>query len=120
MNEKYTLQVLELKLTASLELLEQIATEQKTLSYEKSLAKMPEWITLEKAHELKGGGALNSYKSNRFLQPCCGQNARFVCGRKSWHKTDVIEWLEITDSKLKSYAEKFGVKIPKTYEKRSK
>ena len=81
---------------------------------------LPEWVTLDTACKLKGGGALETYRAKLFLQPCCGTNAQYVCGRKSWHKQDVIEWLSVTDHSLKAYAEKYGVTIPANYAERSK
>jgi hypothetical protein len=80
---------------------------------------LPEWITLEKAVALKGGGTLSSYRNKLFLQPCCGTNARLQAGRRVWNKADILEWLKITDFELKAYAEKWKVKIPEIYKKRS-
>ncbi len=120
MREKFILEVIDAKTSAMLEIVEKIEEEQKNLSYEKSLNALPEWVNLEMAHKLKGGGALGTFKKMQCLQPCCGTNSKIVCGRKSWNKRDVIEWLSITDHDLKNYAERFGVTIPKTFEKRSK
>jgi hypothetical protein len=80
---------------------------------------LPEWITLELAVQLKGGGTLGSYKNDLYIQPCCGTNSRIIAGRKCWNYKDVIEWLEITDSDLKQYAEKWRVKLPEKYMRRS-
>ncbi|MGP1522648.1 MAG: hypothetical protein ACTTKC_05025 [Treponema sp.] len=118
MNEKeYHFQVLDLKISQAIALIK----ENREIEAKKDFAdKLPEWITLETAVKLKGGGALETYKTSLFLQPCCGTNSASVCGRKSWKKSDVIEWLEITDHTLKSYADRFGVTIPAHYVKRSK
>jgi len=82
-------------------------------------ADVPAWVTIEVAVKLKGGGALSSYKNDLYLQPCCGTNYKLQSGRKCWHYKDVIEWLEITDSDLKQYAEKWRVKLPEKYLRRS-
>ncbi|WP_461255783.1 hypothetical protein [Treponema sp. R80B11-R83G3] len=80
---------------------------------------IPEWLTLEAAVKLKGGGALASYKNDLILQPCCGTNSKLIGGRKCWHKNNVIDWLNISDSDLKAYAEKWKVKLPEKYLRRS-
>jgi len=82
-------------------------------------AELPEWVTLELAVQLKGGGAIGSYKNDLYIQPCCGVNSKLIAGRKCWNYKDVIEWLEITDSDLKKYAEKWRVKLPEKYLRRS-
>ncbi|MCL2380480.1 MAG: hypothetical protein FWC64_02670 [Treponema sp.] len=41
---------------------------------------LPEWVTLEQAALVKGGPALNTYKAQSFLRPCCGRNFRSVGG----------------------------------------
>lgn len=118
MNEKdYQLQVLDLKISQAIALIK----ENRELEEQKDFFNnLPEWVTLDTACKLKGGGALETYRAKLFLQPCCGTNAQYVCGRKSWHKQDVIEWLSVTDHSLKVYAEKYGVTIPANYAKRSK
>jgi hypothetical protein len=80
---------------------------------------LPEWVTLEKAVALKGGGTLNTYRQKLFLQPCCGMNYRLVSGRRCWRREDIIEWLSISDESLKGYAGRFAVSLPKNYEQRS-
>jgi hypothetical protein len=80
---------------------------------------LPEWINIDLAVKLKGGCALETIKTKLFLQPCCGTNYKTIEGRKCWRKNDVIVWIDIDDSGLKSYAEKYGVSIPENYEKRS-
>lgn len=64
---------------------------------------LPEWITLEQAAALKGGGALNTYKRNARLQPQCGIREGTVSGRKVWRKSTVEEWLNITDDQIDEY-----------------
>ena len=90
-----------------------------TVTTKSKYADVPAWVTLEAAVKLKGGGALASYKNDLILQPCCGTNSKLIGGRKCWNYKDVIEWLKITDSDLKSYAEKWGVKLPEKYLRRS-
>lgn len=80
---------------------------------------LPEWLNIEMAAKLKGGFCIETMKNKPFLQPCCGANSRTIGGRKCWKKDDVVFWIGITDADLKSYAEKWGVKIPAIYEKRS-
>jgi hypothetical protein len=110
--EDYQLKILELKMNQILNLLaEQKAAEQKKDKFKD----LPEWVNIETAAARKGGAALSTYKTKLFLQPCCGRNFRYQGGRKSWRKADVIEWLDITDSGLKAYAEKWEVKIPANY-----
>lgn len=117
MNEKdYRFEVLDLKISQAISLLKENREIEK---HNASTLNIPEWVTLENACKLKGGGALQTYKTKLFLQPCCGTNYSYVCGRKSWNKQDVIEWLSITDSHLKTYAERYGVTIPASYAARS-
>ena len=80
---------------------------------------LPQWVTLELAVQLKGGGKLGCYKNDLYIQPCCGTNSKLIAGRKCWNYKDVIEWLNITDSDLKQYAEKWRVKLPEKYVRRS-
>jgi hypothetical protein len=80
---------------------------------------LPEWINIDLAAKLKGGCSLDTIKNRLFLQPCCGTNYKSIGGRKCWRKDDVISWINIDDSGLKAYAEKYGVSIPGIYEKRS-
>jgi len=80
---------------------------------------LPEWITLEKAAALKGGPALSTYKTKQFLQPCCGHNSKLVGGRKCWHREQILIWLAIDDSSLKTYAQQWNAKLPEIYKQRS-
>jgi hypothetical protein len=80
---------------------------------------LPEWINIDLAAKLKGGCSPDTVKNKLFLQPCCGTNYKTIGGRKCWKKDDVITWVEIDDSGLKAYAEKYGVSIPENYERRS-
>lgn len=76
--------------------------------------KIPEFVTLELAAQLKGGAAYNTYKSRPFLQPCGGTKSVRVGGKKCWRRGDVQEWLAVDDSTLESYLTRFGVQ-PKKY-----
>ena len=76
---------------------------------------IPEWVNLETAVKLKGGGALATYQTKLFLQPCCGLNYRKIAGRKCWRRDDVIRWLAITDADLKAYGDEWKVTIPENY-----
>jgi hypothetical protein len=86
---------------------------------QKRIDNLPDWINLETAVSLKGGPAYQTYRTKLFLQPCCGRNYQYVGGRKCWRREDVLDWLAITDSSLKAYAEKWKVSIPENYERRS-
>jgi hypothetical protein len=99
---------------------------------------LPEWIDLEQAVSLKrglcaekkrglegsvvstGGASIGTYRTNSFLQPCCGLNYRLVGGRKCWRREDVVEWLAVTDEELSRYAEKRAVALPKVYQRRGR
>jgi hypothetical protein len=80
---------------------------------------LPAWINIDMAAKLKGGCSVDWIKNTLCLQPCCGTNYQLIGGRKCWRLDDVIEWLDIADSGLKKYAEKWGVLIPEKYERRS-
>ena len=67
-----------------------------------------QWYTLEECAELKGGGALNTYKSIRFYQPKGGIPDGRVSGRKVWSRETVAEWLPITDDELPRYHQKYN------------
>jgi hypothetical protein len=90
-----------------------------TVATKSKFADVPQWVTLEAAVKLKGGGALSCYKNDLYLQPCCGTNSRLISGRKCWKQDDVIEWLEIADSDLLKYAERWRVNLPGKYKRRS-
>ena len=118
MTEKdYQFEVLDLKISQAINLLKETKEDSLRANFYQTI---PEWVNIETACKLKGGGAVGTYKTKLFLQPCCGTNYRYVCGRKSWRKNDVIEWLSVTDCRLKTYAEKYGVTIPANYAGRSK
>jgi hypothetical protein len=80
---------------------------------------VPAWVNLDTATALKGGCSPQHIKNNLCLQPCCGTNYRLIGGRKSWRLNDVIEWLDIADSDLKQYAEKWKISLPQKYKRRS-
>lgn len=74
---------------------------------------LPEFITLEQAAKLKGGAALNTYKTRIHLQPCGGTHSVRVGGRKCWKKADVLEWLTVDDTQLETYLRRFGRTVQK-------
>jgi len=80
---------------------------------------LPSWINVDLAAQLKGGCSPLTLKNDLYLQPCCGTNYKLIGGRKCWKVNDVIEWLEISDSDLKQYSEKWKVKLPEKYLRRS-
>jgi hypothetical protein len=78
---------------------------------------IPEWVTLQQAAKYKCGAAFDTYKTQYWLQPCCGLHSRKIGGRKAWRREDVIEWLSVTDDQLWEYALRKGASIPHKYEK---
>lgn len=117
MNQKdYEFQVLNLKISQAISLIKENREIEAKKNFTDSL---PAWVDLETAVKLKTCRSIETYRSKIFLQPCCGTNYKLVGGIKSWEKADVLEWLKITDNNLKSYADRFGVKLPANYAKRS-
>jgi len=90
-----------------------------TINKKSGYDNLPAWINLDLATQLKGGCSPVCVKNTQCLQPCCGTNYKLIGGRKCWYKNDVIEWLNITDSDLKQYAEKWKITIPEKYLRRS-
>ena len=85
-------------------------------SNEHSLAK--EFYTVEDCAELKGAAALNTYKSNRFMLPGCGnpKYSVFILGRLAFPHDVVMRWLKVTDSDYLEYAKECGVSVvPEKY-----
>jgi hypothetical protein len=110
--ENLFLQAIDLKLS---QLIIDINNKEKDEQKEKLLRELPEWVNLPLAVEKKGAAAFDTYKTHYWLQPCCGLRSKKVGGRKSWHRDDIIEWLQITDDKLWGYAQKMGASIPPKY-----
>ena len=79
---------------------------------------MKEYYTVEDCAELKGGAALNTYKTNRFLLPGCGnpKYSVFIAGRLAFPKDIVMKWLKISDADYLEYASECGISvIPEKY-----
>jgi hypothetical protein len=112
--ENVFLQSLDMKVS---QLILEIRDTQKKEESKKLYESIPEWVTLQQAAKYKGGAAFDTYKTQYWLQPCCGLNSRKIGGRKSWRREDVIEWLSITDDQLWEYALRKGASIPNKYEK---
>ncbi|MBR4321791.1 hypothetical protein [Treponema sp.] len=77
-----------------------------------------EFYTIEDCAELKGGAALNTYKSNRFMLPGCGnpKYSVFILGRLAFPHKEVMRWLKVSDSEYLDYAKECGVSvIPEKY-----
>lgn len=77
-----------------------------------------EFYTIEDCAEMKGGAALNTYKSNRFMLPGCGnpKYSVFILGRLAFPHDEVMKWLKISDSEYLDYAKECGVSvIPEKY-----
>ena len=75
---------------------------------------IPEFVTLQKACELKGMNP-NSLYVQKWQQPCCGTRTEKLNGRNVWKRSDIIEWLQVTDKTLEEYAKKMGVNISKHF-----
>jgi hypothetical protein len=118
MNAEENLTLMGLKISIDNLTLE-IAKQRQEAESKSQYEKLPEWITLEQAAELKGGGSLTTYRQKAFLMPCCGKNWKLVSGRRCWKRSDVLEWLAVSDESLKKYAENFEARLPSLYEKRS-
>ena len=95
----------------------EIRDAQKKEEYRERHESIPEWVTLQQAAKYKGGAAFDTFKTQYWLQPCCGLNSRKIGGRKVWKREDVIEWLSVTDDQLWEYASGKGASIPTKYEK---
>lgn len=105
MSEDFQIKTLEVQLQSLLSKVNILIQKTGTQDY-------PEWINLRLASELKGGAAYETYRTRFWLQPCAGTNYQKIAGKKAWKKSDVIQWLSITDQDLAEYAKAFGVKIP--------
>jgi hypothetical protein len=112
--ENVFLQSLDMKIS---QLILEIRDTQKKEASKDISESMPEWMTLQQAAKYKGGAAFDTYKTQYWLQPCCGMKSNKVGGRKVWRREDVIEWLSVTDDQLWSYADRVGASIPHKYEK---
>ena len=105
--EEYTLDAIRMKTDYILSEIEKLASASKKAEEDKE--QLPEFVTLAKAAELKGGASLNTYKSRFYLQPCGGTRSVKVGGRKCWARQDVLDWLPVSDDKLPEYLRQFGV-----------
>ena len=68
---------------------------------------IPAWLNDKQCWELKGGMALNTYRTKRFYQCKGGIPDAYVGGRKVWSRDSVLEWLPLTDSQLEDYHQKY-------------
>jgi hypothetical protein len=112
--ENVFLQSLDMKIS---QLIFEIRDTKKNEENKKLYASIPEWVTLQQAAKYKGGAAFDTYKTQYWLQPCCGLKSRKLGGRKVWRRDDVLEWLSVTDDQLWEYARGKGASIPAKYEK---
>jgi hypothetical protein len=112
--ENVFLQSLDMKVS---QLLLEIKDTQKQEERKTLYESVPEWVTLQQAAKFKGGAAFDTFKTQYWLQPCCGLKSRKIGGRKVWRREDVLEWLSVTDDQLWEYARKVGASIPNKYEK---
>lgn len=81
-----------------------------------------EFYTVEDCAELKSGAALNTYKTNRFLLPGCGNPrfAAYIGGRLCFRREEVMKWLKVSDAEYLEYAKECGVTVvPEKYQKLS-
>jgi hypothetical protein len=112
--ENVFLQSLDIKIA---QLILEISDTQKKEEKKNLYESIPEWVTLQQAAKYKGGAAFDTFKTQYWLQPCCGLNSRKIGGRKVWRREDVIEWLSVTDDQLWEYALSKKASIPSKYEK---
>jgi hypothetical protein len=110
--ENLFLQSLDLKLS---QLIIEINAKEKERERDNLLQDLPEWVNLQLAAKKKGAAAFDTFKTQYWLQPCCGLKFKKVGGRKAWRRDDVIEWLDISDDQLWDYAQKMGASIPSKY-----
>lgn len=66
-----------------------------------------QWFNDKQCWEKKGGMALATYRNERFYQCKGGIPDGYVGGRKVWKKESVLEWVNLTDSELPAYHEKY-------------
>lgn len=77
-----------------------------------------EYYTVEDCAEIKSGAALNTYKTNRFLLPGCGnpRYSAYIAGRLCFPREEVMKWLKISDAEYLDYAKECGVTVvPEKY-----
>ena len=110
--EKIIIQGIKLELA---QLNQQISQREIDNERQKLLKELPEWINIDVAASLKGGGSLDTIRTRYYYQPCCGLNYKYVHGRKCWHRDKILEWLYITDEKLWEYAQKYKASIPEKF-----
>lgn len=80
--------------------------------------KTKEFYTVEECAIMKGGAALNTFKSNRLLLPGAGnpKYSSYIGGRLCFARAVVDEWLGITDAEYIDYAKRCGITvIPEKY-----
>ena len=72
-----------------------------------------EFYTVEECAQMKGGASLNTYRTNRFLLPGCGnpQYSVYVGGRLCFPQAEVQRWLSVTDAEYLDYAGECGITI---------
>ncbi|HOE08811.1 MAG TPA: hypothetical protein PLV89_08030 [Treponemataceae bacterium] len=87
--------------------MKQMDTPEKEQLFEK------EFYTVEDCAKLKGGAALNTFKTNRFLLPGCGNPkfASYVGGRLCFPRSEVMKWLKVTDADYLDYAKECGITV---------
>lgn len=77
-----------------------------------------EYYTIEECAAMKGGAALNTYKTSRFMLPGCG-NPKYsvtILGRLAFPRDEVLKWLKVTDADYLGYARECGVPVvPEKY-----
>lgn len=82
--------------------------------------KQREYYTVDECAQMKGGASLNTYRTNRFLLPGCGnpQYSVYVGGRLCFPQAEVQRWLSVTDAEYLEYAGECGIKIiPEKYQR---
>lgn len=114
--QSYDLELMEIHLQN--EKLARSINELQSMLLTKSETLNKEFYTLEECANLKGGAKTSTFLTARFMLPGCGmkQFEYYICGRLSFKKEDVLNWLVVDDKSYREYAKACGVKvIPEKY-----
>lgn len=76
---------------------------------------LPEYLTLKEAAKLKGVTSYENLQKRPWQQPNCGCNYVKINGHRCFKKSDVLEWLEVTDNNLEVYAASKNIDISKHF-----
>lgn len=77
--------------------------------------KIPEYVSLKEAAQLKGVTSYENLQKKPWHQPCCGTRIVRLNGHRCWKRQDIIEWLAVNDSNLEEYARRMNVDISRHF-----